>query len=42
MFGVISVVAFREIMQGHLEAVSIQQDRRNAVDFFRLIFWQIS
>ena len=38
MFGVISVVAFREIMQGHLEAVSIEQDRRNVWDFFSAHF----
>ena len=38
MFGVISVVAFREIMQGHLEAVGIEQERRNALDFFSAHF----
>ena len=38
MFGVILVVAFREIMQGHLEAVGIEQDRRNAWDFFSAHF----
>ena len=38
MFGVISVVAFREIMQGHLEAVGIEPDRRNVWDFFSAHF----